>query len=165
MRRSAAASAPRSSSISGGEGGSSTGVGGLVRTVGAADAAGVTGVALMTLLAAGSGGISCVPLRSAITGSAARSVGIGSGWRVTDCISALAGATAMCVAFTLQLSVLAVASPMVASYAATSSTGNSAVASLSTSVLDAAVFTGALQDFPRNRSSGADSSPRPAGHG
>src|SRR5436190_9218033 len=44
---------------------------------------------------------------------------------------------------------LSVRSPSVDSYAATSSTGNSAVASLSTSGEDALVFTGGISGFPQ----------------
>ena len=64
-----------------------------------------------------------------------------------------------------QESVCAMESFSVDSYAATSSTGNSAVASLSTSDGDALVFTGGIAGDPQIFVFCGDSSPRPAADG
>jgi hypothetical protein len=158
IRRSARASAERSSSMSGGEGGTSTSgatEGGVVLTgcclaagtlagAGGATSAGLLGVAGFGLRAS-SAGISWVPLWSISYGAAAAvSVGIASGF--SEGISMVASAADG----TAQLSVCPVsstASLSVASYAATSRTGNSAVASLSTSVEDA-LFSGGMTGHP-----------------
>ena len=105
----------------------------------------------------GSAGISCVPLsvhdacrirRDAAWEWPSRRVPAGQP-------PARAGAGAA------QVSVLAIGSLSVASYAATSSTGSSAVASVSTSEEDATVFTGGIEEHPQIRSYGRDSSPGP----
>ncbi len=70
-----------------------------------------------------------------------------------DDVSASLGST--------QVSVCAMGSFSADSYAATSSTGNSAVASLSTSVGDALVFTGGIAGYPQSSNSAEILAPAP----
>src|SRR6188768_1584946 len=97
-----------------------------------------------------SAGISCVPLWSrSNAGDIACRVGIDSPATAGIAVVASTALLVIGVIAPFGTAQLSVRSPSVDSYAATSSTGNSAVASLSTSGVDALVFTGGISGFPQ----------------